>query len=75
MTTPEAVKEYLQTKFHQASEITVTSEDLRHYHVSIKSFEFANLPLVKQHQLVLNELNHYLESQQIHAFKIHTDVA
>lgn len=75
MTTPESVKNYLQAKFPQASEITVSSEDLRHYHVSIKSTEFANLPLVKQHQLVLSQLNHYLESQQIHAFKIHTDVA
>jgi len=75
MTTPEAVKEYLESKFPKASEINVTSEDLRHYYVSIKTSEFANLPLVKQHQLVLSELNHYLESQQIHAFKIHTDVA
>jgi acid stress-induced BolA-like protein IbaG/YrbA len=75
MTTPESVKEFLQTRFPEASEITVSSEDLRHYHVSVKSTEFTNLPLVKQHQLVLSELNHYLESQQIHAFKIHTDVA
>jgi len=69
------VTNYLQSKLHPDSIIKVETADFRHYEIYVKSPDFQGISLVKQHQLILNHLAHYLAEDQIHAFKITTDVS
>lgn len=64
----------LTQAFPQAANIQVENpqQDGKHFQITIKSAQFNELGLLKQHQLVYNHLQPYLDNNEIHAVQLTT---
>lgn len=68
----EIILKLLRQQFPEPDEISVSTNDDQHFHITIKSTQFQGLPLVKQHQIVYSLLKDKLDSNQIHAVQLTT---
>ena len=67
----EKIKEKI-TKVLPDAEVLAHDPDGRHFEAIIVSESFVGMPLVKQHQLVLNALKEEMSRDEIHAVALKT---
>jgi acid stress-induced BolA-like protein IbaG/YrbA len=70
---PQALKQLIEAALPSA-QVEVRSDDNTHFEAIVISEAFAGKTMVKQHQMVYAALGNSIESNEIHALSLKTDI-